>query len=209
MNIQSIRQKYEQKIGKRDQITSDLNSTVDSIKEIEIEIGYTEKAQAVIIAVARATQNELEYRITEPISLALGAVYENNPYKMSAKFEITGRGTTECKLAFERNGNFIKPLEASGGGPVDIASFALRVGGWSLSQPRSRSVLILDEPFKWVSRDRMPLAGQMLQEISKQLGLQIIMISHIPELIECSSRVIEIEIQNGISSVKSVISKDK
>ena len=201
MNLQSIRQKYEQKVGRQDQIASDLKSTIVACEAIKKEITISEKAQAIIIAVAQATQEELQYRIEEPVSLALAAVYEDNPYKMSAKFEITGRGTTECRLAFERNDNLIKPLEASGGGPVDVASFALRVGSWSLAQPRSRACLCLDEPFKWISRDRMPLAGQMLREISKQLGLQIIMISHIPELISCADQIINVKIKNGISFV--------
>jgi len=198
MNLQSIRQKYEQKVGKRDQIAADLKSTITAREAVEKEITITEKSQAIIQIVAQATQNELEYRICEPVSLALAAVF-NNPYKMSAKFEITGRGTTECRLAFERNDNLIKPLEASGGGPVDVASFALRVGSWSLAQPRSRACLCLDEPFRFISREKMPLAGKMLQEISKQLGLQIIMISHITELISCADRLIEVSIKNGIS----------
>ena len=201
MNLQSIRQNFERKKGRQNQIATDLESTIKSQETIEIEIGRSEKAQAIIIAVAQATQNELEYRICEPVSLALAAVYEDSPYKMSAKFEITGRGTTECRLAFERNDNLIKPLEASGGGPIDVASFALRVGSWSLAQPRSRSVMILDEPYKWVSRDKMPLAGQMLREVSSQLGLQIIMVSHIPELIECADKIIHVTIKNEISTV--------
>jgi len=201
MNLQQIRQKFERKKGRRDQVVTDLKETVRKRKDLESEILITEKAQAIIIAVAKATQDELTYRITEPVSLALAAVYDN-PYKMSAEFKIAGRGTTECYLNFERNNNLIKPLDASGGGPIDVASFALRVGSWSLAQPRSRPVLILDEPFRFVSRDKMPLAGQMLQEVSKQLGLQIIMISHISELVECGDRIIEVSIKNGISSVE-------
>jgi len=70
-----------------------------------------------------------------------------------------------------------------------------------LAQPRSRACLILDEPFRFVSRNKMPLAGQMLREISKQLELQIIMISHIPELISCADQIINVTIKNGISSI--------
>ena len=202
MTLQSIRNQLEQKKGQAKQIKYDLDQAVTSKQSIEKEISYSEKAQLIIQAVARATQNELEYRITEPVSLALAAVYDN-PYKMSAKFELTGRGTTECKLGFERNENIITPTEASVGGPIDIASFALRVGSWSLARPRSRACLCLDEPFKWVSRDKMSLAGSMLKETAKQLGLQIIFISHIPELIECADQVLEVSIKNGISEVKA------
>ena len=121
-----------------------------------------------------------------------------------AKFEITGRGTTECHLQYERNGNLIKPMDASGGGTIDIALFALRLGSWSLSQPRSRPVIILDEPFRFVSRDKMPLAGQMLKETSEQLGLQIILITHIAELIEWSDKVFETSIKNEVTSITEI-----
>lgn len=199
-SITELRKIFERKVGQRNHIHSELTNAISEIIAYEKEIITSEKAQSIIMAVARATQSELEYRIAEPVSLALAAVY-NNPYQMRAQFEITGRGTTECHLNFERNGMQIKPLEASGGGPVDVASFALRIGSWSLSQPRTRPILILDEPFKWISRDKMILAGQMLQEAARQLGLQIIMISHIPELIECADIVLNVGINGGKSEL--------
>ncbi|MBU2249412.1 MAG: hypothetical protein KKD77_21870 [Gammaproteobacteria bacterium] len=200
MNLQTIRQQFERKRGQQQQKKLDLVQAISEQDKIKKEISISEKAQAVIIAVAMATQEELQYRIAEPVSLALASVYDN-PYLMNVRFDITGRGTTECHLGFERNGHIIKPLEASGGGPVDIASFALRIGSWSLAQPRSRPILILDEPFRFVSRNKMPLAGQMLKEISKQLGLQIIMVTHISELIECGDRILNVQIHNGISEL--------
>ena len=201
MNLQSIRQQFERKKGRRDQVAKDLKTTISAKDNVEREIGTSEKAQEIIIAVAQATQNELEYRICEPVSLALAAVYDN-PYKQHAKFDITGRGTTECNLAFERNGHLIKPLGGCGGGPIDVASFGLRVGSWSLAHPRSRAILCLDEPFKWVQRDKISLCGNMLKEISEQLEFQTIMVSHAPELIEASDKIIWQEINNDISSTK-------
>ena len=44
----------------------------------------------------------------------------------------------------------------------------------------------------------------MLKEISKGLGLQIIMISHIPELISCADKVIEVSIEKGVSTAKEM-----
>jgi len=213
MNLQNLRNKFERKKGQQNQIQSDLNRAVSNCKSIEKEISYSEKAQTIIQTVAAATQKELEYRITEPVSLALASIYDN-PYKMAANFDITGRGTTECHLGFGRNGNIIKPLNASGGGPIDIASFSLRIGSWSLAQPRSRPVIISDEPFKWVDKKKiqedgittMHLAGQMLKDIARSppdgLGLQVIMISHIDELINCADRIIDVSIKKGISEIE-------
>lgn len=202
MNIQIIRRKIEQKKGARDQISKDLKVSQENIESLRKEISYSEKASAIISVVAKATQEELSYRITEPISLALQAVYGDNAYKMIADFNITGRGTTECILNFKRNNNRIDPLDAAGGGPIDIASLALRIGSWSLAQPRSRPVLILDEPFRWVSRNKMALAGQMLKETAKQLNLQIIFISHIEELIEAGDKIFQVTIEKGVSKIE-------
>jgi len=207
MNLQKIRNRLERKKGQKTQIEKDLNDIIESKKTIEESISNSEKAQAIIQAVAQATQKELQYRICDPVSLALAAVYDN-PYKMSAKFEITGRGTTECHLGFERNGSIIKPTDASGGGPIDIASFALRVGAWSLAPRRSRNVLFLDEPFRWISRNKIPLAGVMLKSISRQLNLQIIMVTHIEDLIDCADKILEVSIDNGISNTEELIKGD-
>ena len=201
MDIQTIRQKLERKKGQADQIRKDLAESKRDVISLKKEISYSEKASSIISAVAKETQEEFSYRIEAPISLALAAVYPENPYKMVAKFEVTGRGTTECHLDFERDGNLINPLDASGGGPVDVASFALRVSAWSLAQPRSRAILVLDEPFKWVSRNKIALAGQMLHALSDQLNLQVIVVSHIPELIDTADRIIEVSIEDGVSQV--------
>jgi len=217
MNLQNIRNQLEQKKGQADQIKIDLQRATDNCESIEKEISYSEKAQSIIQAIAKKTQQELEYRIAEPVSLALASVY-NDPYKMVADFQITGRGNTECHLGFERNGNIIRPVDAhggaSGGGPIDIASFSLRIGAWSLAQPRSRPILITDEPFKWIDKEKiqgsekttMHLAGQMLRDIAKPppdgLGLQIIMISHIKELIDAADKIIRIKNKNGVSEIE-------
>lgn len=217
MNPQEIRDKLSEKKGQANQIKTDLANATSACESIQKEISYSEKAQAIIQNVAKLTQSELEYRITEPVSLALQAVYDN-PYKMVADFQITGRGNTECHLAFERNGNIVKPVDnyggTTGGGPIDIASFALRLGSWSLAMPRSRGVMVIDEPFKWVDKERignseattMHLAGQMLKQVTlpppEGLGLQIIMISHIAELIEAADRIIRVKKKNGITVVE-------
>jgi len=217
MNLQNLRHKLERKKGSRDQIQRDLETATSKRQEAETEIRHTTSAQAIIQAVAIATQKELRYRIEEPVSLALGAVYQN-PYKMVADFIFTGRGTTECHLGFERDGVIITPVDnhggSSGGGPIDIASFALRIGSWSLAIPRSRPILITDEPFRWIDKEKgkgadittMHLAGQFLKEVTKPppqgLGLQIICISHIRELIDSADKVFTVTMNNKVSSIE-------
>jgi DNA repair exonuclease SbcCD ATPase subunit len=203
VNIQQFREKLFKFQGQKEKLISDIANSDQKINDLTKEVQITKKAQDIITAVSKITQDELQYRITEPVSLALASVYDN-AYKMIADFKIAGRGTTECYLKFERDENQIKPIDASGGGPIDVASFALRIGAWSLKRPKNRPVLILDEPGRFVSRDKMQAFGDMIKETSKRLNIQILMISHINELIETGDKILEVKLKNGVSQVSEI-----
>ena len=201
MTIQYLRQKLERKKGQQTQLQSDLQTAKSKEENISSEIINTEQAQAIIQIVAQKTQEELEYRLSEIVSLALAAVFDD-PYKLKVDFVIR-RGKTECDLLFEKNGEIFDPLTSSGGGAVDIASMALRVAIWSLTQPRTRNVLILDEPFRFLSKEYQVKASIMLKELSKKLELQIIMVSHSEFLIEGADKVFQVSIEKGISKINA------
>lgn len=205
MNLQSIRQTFNEKTGEQKKIKRDLESDLTKKNKIERDISVSEKALQLITAVAQLTQQELRFRIEEPVSLALNAVYPENPYKFVADFQITNSGPIQCHLGFERGGFVIKPMESSGGGPISVASFALKIGALTLEKPSPRKVLIMDEDFKFVSRNKLPLVGDLLNEMTNKLGIQIILITHIPELVECANRVISVGIKKGESYIKNVI----
>lgn len=200
MTIQSLRQKLERKKGQQTQLQTDLQTAKLEEENISNEIINTEQAQAIIQIVAQKTQEELEYRLSEIVSLALSAVF-NDPYKLKVNFVIR-RGKTECDLLFEKNGEIFDPLTSSGGGAVDIAAMALRVAIWSLTQPQTRNILILDEPFRFLSREYQIKASIMLNELSKKLNLQIIMVSHSESLIEGANKVFQVSILKGISQIR-------
>ena len=198
-NIQNLRNALEQMKGKRDQIQHGIDNAEQFIKEKKKDLRRHEQAREIIREVGLKTQQQLQFHISDITSLALEAVFDN-PYKLITEF-IQRRNKTECDLYFERDGNRIDPLSASGGGTVDVASFALRVASWSIQRPRSRNVLILDEPFRYLSSDLLPKASEMLNQISKKLKLQIIMVTHAEELIENADRVFEVKIKKGKSLV--------
>lgn len=147
------------------------------------------KAQALIQTTAQETQNQLTYHVQALVQNALDAVFPT-VYLFRAAFELR-RGQTEVDIWLDKDGEAIDPRDAAGGGVVDVVCFALRVVAWSLSQ--TSPVLILDEPFKWVSMGLRPICGQLLRGISDRLGLQIIMVTHDPELVEQADRIFLVE----------------
>lgn len=192
----------ERKIGQMEQIEKRISELEKDRVAYKKDAELSSKAQEIIQSVAKATQEELEYHISDLVSLALASVFDN-PYKLDVKFEIK-RGKTECQLSFVRGDVSIHPMTASGGGAVDIASFGLRVALWSLSRPRTAPILLIDEPFKHLSRNMHGKASEMLSTISKRLGVQIIMVSHSDDLIDCADKTFIVNIKNGVSNVTAM-----
>lgn len=200
-----FRQIFEQNKGKKDLIQKELKEARNKIKYIKEEINITQEAQIIIQTVARQTQKQIQIHISGLVSTALELVF-HNPYKFKLDFVIR-RNKTECDLLFERDGISFHPLTASGGGVIDVASFALRVALLSLKRPKSRMVLILDEPFKNINDpDRVihSKIAEMVKILSKKLGIQIIMTSLIPEIQEIADKIFLVEKKKRLSTVRVV-----
>jgi len=186
---------------------SEKNYLIKNIEELEEEYktfnskkDFSLKAQIVLQAVAKSTQQNLEIHFSELVTLALRSVWDF-PLDFEVKV-VARRNKTEVDLLLKENGKGEDdPMENSGGGTLDVASFALRVAFWSLK--RNRNTLILDEPFRNVSADLETKVSQMVKKISQNLGLQIIMVSHKDEINYSADKTFIVSKKNGISSVRS------
>lgn len=198
-SIQLLRNKLEQAKGQKIQLEKSLTLLRTEKREKERDLRRHEQAQEVIKTVAKATQDQLSFHISDITSLAMEAVF-NEPYQLQVEF-VERRNKTECDLYFSRDDNQIDPLSASGGGTVDVAAFALRIASWSMSRPHSRNTILLDEPMRFLSADCQERASLMIKEISQKLGLQFIIITHETMLTSAADKIFEVNIRKGISKV--------
>lgn len=199
MNLREIRSHIEQSKGQYKEVQSRVKEAEGEIQTLTVDISCSEKAQAIIQKVAQDTQSQLEYHISDIVTMALDTIFDE-PYEFKVKF-VLKRNKTECELLFIRGEEEVDPLSASGGGVIDVASFALRIALWTLQAPKSRNTIILDEPFKFLSKDLLPRACDLLQELHKKLNLQFIIVTHLDELAECADKTFEIKIKKGISKI--------
>lgn len=191
--------KFNKTLGKIESLEQSKSNYEALIEKYEKLLVATEQAQALIQTVAKETQETLVFQINDVVNTALNTCFPDE-YEFKAEFEIK-RNKTEAKLVFLKNGFEIDPLQASGGGVVDVASLGLRVAAWSLSN--NDNVLLIDEGFKFLSRDLQPRMAEILQEISKKLNLQIIQVSHSPDLIENSDKIFVVKKVKEVSVVEA------
>lgn len=189
--LQEMRLALERDKGKQEKTEQEIKERGNAISQLEKQLAVCDKALVIAQTVARLTQEQLEIHISDIVSSAMSAVFDD-PYEIKVEF-VVRRGKTEADIYFVRDGKKVDPLSCSGGGAVDVAALALQIAMWSLTAPRTRNVLILDEPLKWLKGGDLPERGAaMIKEISKKLGIQIIMVSHSPQLIDSADAVFDV-----------------
>lgn len=151
-----------------------------ALASAENEVETARSAQEIIQFVAQAVQQKAHERVAKVVSSCLASVFDE-PYTFAIEF-VRKRGRTEAKLRFTRKGLTVDPMEASGGGMIDVAAFALRVACLIMHRPRLRQILVCDEPFKFVSVEYRDNLRKMIEKLSTDLGIQLLIVTHIDEI---------------------------
>ncbi len=139
-----------------------------------------------------AAQNLQEYahqQISRVVSKCLSTIFAEEAYEFKIKF-FQRRGKTEAELLFVRDGIEIDPCTAAGGGVVDVTAFALRLAALILTKPKRRRLIVADEPFRFLSRGYRDKVRELLESLSKEMGVQFVLTTHSAELM--LGKVVEI-----------------
>lgn len=166
-----------------------LENSAATLDERRAEYEAVLKAKEIVQTISLDCQQKCQQRIGFVVTRCLETVFGVGSMKFALVFEQK-RGQTEVRgVLLDSEGHELDPVDSCGGGVLDVAAFGLRLACMMLSRPRPARVLVLDEPFKWLSASYRPAVCQLLSELSKEMGVQIIMVTHLPELIDIGNRV--------------------
>lgn len=205
MTIEEITQEFAEAKARNKLLRENLDKVLDEIVTEKEKIEAKVKARWVLTEVAALTQKRFKEKVENLVTMAIRAVFDR-PFQFILEFERK-RNKMECRPEIKElvNGKHrtYDPSEDMGGGIVDIISFALRVVLWSLENPRSRNIIVLDEPMKNLGK-LVTLAGQILREISHKLNFQLIIITHEDALIEVADRAYYVSHDGNMSHLELV-----
>jgi len=153
----------------------------DALEDAVRERAVAAEARQIAQAIAAEVQTRVHTRVAAIVNRCLTAVFDE-PYEFKILFEQK-RGRTEASLVFMRDGVAVDPMSAAGGGVVDIAAFGLRLACLALTRPQRRRLLVMDEPFRFVSVGHRPRVRAMVAALADEMGFQFIYVTHIPELV--------------------------
>ena len=202
LTYEEIKQLLSEAKADRKNKAASLNETINTIAEKEqLEEDLREVLGLLQIAASKVQQH-LEEDVSGIVTAALQTIPFKQPYEFVMDF-VPRRNVTECDLLFKRGDNKIPPLDNSGYGAADIASFALRIAYWKISGGL-RPVLIYDEPFSNLDKERQKYAVEILHRLINELDLQIIISSHERTLINGADKLFEVSLKGERSIVKEI-----
>lgn len=152
------------------------------LTQVRKRLETAEEARNILQNLAETIQKESHQQVSSIVTRCLKAVFGEEGYEFSIVYEKK-RGKTEARLVFLRDGEELHPVDSSGGGVLDVASFALRLACLVLSRPQRRKLLVLDEAMKHLSEEYVPMARELLKLLASEYGIQIILITHSSTLV--------------------------
>lgn len=180
-SLSQLQSRYDQLKGQERSLVNQKGERIKEIQELENALDDWEESLSVCLAAGKTIQDRLTFYISSIVTKALKTVF-SDPYSFQMAYKVRGGTKAQAIPILERDGEEYDPLKSCGGGVVDVVSFALRVSCLLLTRPIPDRILILDEPFRFVSRDLQPRVREMLEILSDELKIQFIIVTHEDEI---------------------------
>jgi DNA repair exonuclease SbcCD ATPase subunit len=178
--IESLREQVQTRLIEYQSAKKTVQTEKQLLIKTKKKVENIHEAQILLQSISEEIQNSIHQNVASLVTKCLQTIFDR---PLTFKIQFTkSRGKTEARLLFVEGSNELDPLDAEGGGVVDVAAFGLRLAALILHKPPLRRLLLLDEPFKFLSSEKREKVGYLLEELSEELDLQIILITHDPEL---------------------------
>ena len=151
-----------------------------------------------LLTVSANYRDQLCNLFTSLVTEALSSIFEKD-----IRFKInlySYRNEPAIDVSVIENDLEIDPQKSCGGGLNDIISFVIKIIFIHLK--KSSKIIILDEPLKFLSRDYIEQSSNFIRDISKRMNVQIILVSHKPDLEISCDKLINIEKNENRSIIK-------
>lgn len=174
--LTELRSRVNELLAKKREVSAIALRERQAKREARINARLRVKAQAIAQQVAQNVQQSIHNQLSSVVTRCLETVFPEQ-IEFRILFEKI-RGRTQARPIFIENDNEIDPKTAAGGAVKHVAAQALRIACLKLSKPPKRSFLALDEPFLSVCEDYQDLIASLIATMSKELGIQIVIVTH-------------------------------
>jgi len=198
-SVQRLRSKADKALGRRASVQSRMDDTQAKIVRLMADEDrldkVTELFKALIDKEITANVQAVEKLLTE----GLQAVFDDQELSVHAEVEAK-HGKINVELITNQtyaDGTVVQGVssEAFGGAVTTVQSVLLRLA--VLLRRSQRPVIFLDESLPAINQTYIGNMARFLQTLCRRMGVDILMVSHDPLLIEAADRAYTIRKSNG------------
>ena len=184
-------------VGERDAMLVRLQAGKTKIADLEAKESKYEKCISTMQQLSNIMKTNIIKKVETLVSQGLKEII-NEDLKFVVRY-ATQRNAIQAKykLYDEKTKKDYDIINSFGGGIADIISILQRI--IFIYQFDTAKVLVLDESGKWISGSCQQKFGQFLRDISHQLGIQIILITHRHEVLSEADAVFDV-VKKGSNS---------
>lgn len=188
---------HQKLIGQRSALLKRQSQKMDELKTAQQDSLELQKVKAVIDRLIQQFIGFQLEKISEYVTYGLRTVIHDQ--NLTFKCEITTKANRPHveMITVDEKGNEANALDGFGGSVAQIESLILRI--LAVLQLKLYPFLALDESLNAVSVEYIPNTSKLLGEITKQLGIKVLLVTHNPEMLQCADRVYRAkESSNGL-----------
>ena len=194
---------YEQTIKELEQMEFDVKDLDAAAQILEKDIELFEECRILLQNLAEVTRKQIASELENVVTLCLQAVFDD-----TISFEIdidTSHNNTIIEFyVVDTSGDEpvrLPPEDSMGGGIVDTCAIGLRFGILRILDPAPLGPIILDEPAKMVSGDRVEQIGSLIQELTKMFDKQTLLVTHHTSLMDVMDDSLYFEKVKGYTQI--------
>ena len=199
--IPDYKERYAQLKASAELQRIELKKAQVALRFAKRRYGVAQEARRRVVAAVGIAQETFKNEIDSLVTLVLKNVFHR---KFDFDLQFVNRANkVECIPTLREGDSYSDPKDELGGGMRSLIGFAMRIIIWTLRHPRTRPIFILDEPFTKLGKGLMRQAAEMLKQISSKLNIQIILVTHEPELAKSADRTFYVDHDGYVSTIRS------
>jgi len=191
-SLSDLDTRYKKLLGMQSRQKKVAESLASELEKTKDQVVLYTQALEVITSLADEARQNFKIEVDRLVTLAIKSVFSENfgfDLQMTIKNNRLQCLPTITETVDGETTTYT-PKDDMGGSILDSIGFAFRILLQKFGREKTRKILLLDEPMKNTGHgELLTKAGGMLTELSKSLGLQLILITHDQELAEIGDRV--------------------
>jgi len=186
-NLQELSDLQQKLIGERSALLRKHSQKIQEVEKLKLETLEIQKAKLVLEDLIKQFIGFQLDKIKEYVSYGLKTVIPDQNIEFDCNVTTKMNKPWVELLTKNSEGVSENALEAFGGSVAQVESLILRV--LAILQLKLYPMIVLDESLNAVSEEYLPNLSVLLNELSKQLNIKILLVTHNKEILANATRV--------------------